>query len=106
MIYELRIYHMHPGKMDNICRRFADHTLKIFTKHGVKVTRFWTDAQGLEKLYYLCEFESIEAKESAWKSFREDPEWNEVQSKSEETGPIVEKVDSYVMEDASFFAGS
>ncbi|WP_223192250.1 NIPSNAP family protein [Paenibacillus sedimenti] len=34
MLYELRIYHIHPGKMQEIQARFRDRTLQIFAKHG------------------------------------------------------------------------
>lgn len=103
MIYELRIYYIHPGKMGAICNRFQNHTLEIFPRHGIVVTDFWTDASGKEILYYVCEFESLEAKTNAWASFSKDPEWVEVKSKSEEPGPIVMKIESFVMEKANFW---
>lgn len=40
MLYELRIYHIHPGKMQAINDRFSNHTLRIFAKHGIKVIDF------------------------------------------------------------------
>lgn len=104
MIYELRIYHMHPGRLPAICERFGKHTLSIFPKHGITVTDFWVDAQGAERIYYVCEFESVEAQQAAWASFRVSPEWIAAREQSEESGPIVERVESYTMERAGFFA--
>lgn len=103
MIYELRIYHMHPGRQKAICDRFQNHTLSIFPRHGIKVTDFWVDGEGAERIYYVCAFESAEAKENAWASFREDPEWIRAKQESEVSGPIVESVDSYTMRRAPFF---
>jgi len=104
MIYELRIYHVAPGKMDAINKRFADHTLSIFPDHGIKVSSFYVDATGAERLYYVCDFESIEAMKKAWASFQADQRWIEVKAKSEENGKLVDKVDSYVMDKAPYFA--
>jgi hypothetical protein len=103
MIYELRIYHMFPSRQQAICDRFEYHTLSLLSRHGIKVLDFWMDGEGAERLYYVCEFESVEAKEKAWAAFREDPEWVRVKAESEESGPIVESVDSYVMVRAPFF---
>ena len=103
MVYELRIYHMNSGKMENICSRFKDHTLRLFEKHGIKVSDFWIDAKGNETIYYVCEFESEEKRISLWDSFRNDPEWMKAREESEKDGAIVSSVDSYVMTDASFF---
>ena len=103
MIYELRIYQMHEGKMEDICNRFQNHTLKYFPKYGIKVTDFWVDASGKNTIYYVCEFENKEKMAEAWKNFMVAPEWVEAKAKSEEAGPIVSNVQSFVMEKADFF---
>ena len=103
MIYELRIYHMCPGKMEAISNRFRDVTLPLFTRHNIVVDRFWTDAEGKETLYYVCAFPSTEAMAAAWDAFRADPAWIESKAKSEENGAIVEYVESFIMQDAPFF---
>ena len=35
-VYELRIYHAAPGKLDDLNKRFRDHTVKLFEKHGME----------------------------------------------------------------------
>ena len=105
MLYELRIYHMHPGRLPNICARFADHTLALFHKHGIQVTDFWIDAQGQNRIYYVCAFTDDETRQAAWSAFREDPEWIRARDESELDGPIVERVDSFPMTRAPFFTG-
>ena len=103
MIYELRIYHMHPGRQKAICDRFQNHAFPVLARNGIKVIDFWVDDEGAERVYYVCEFENVEAKEKAWASFRADPEWSRVKAESEASGPIVASVDSYVMRRALFF---
>ena len=34
MIFELRIYHALPGKLNDLVARFRDHTEKLFERHG------------------------------------------------------------------------
>ena len=40
-VYELRTYHIAPGKAEALHARFRDHTLKVFDKHGMKIEAFW-----------------------------------------------------------------
>ena len=46
MIYELRSYYAHPGKMGALQKRFRDHTCKLFEKHGITNVGYWTNAIG------------------------------------------------------------
>ena len=41
-VYELRIYHVVPGKLDSLVARFRDYTDKLFAKHGMKSVGYWT----------------------------------------------------------------
>ncbi len=100
-VYELRTYHAFPGKLEDIHKRFREHTLEIFARHDMKVVGFWgpTDqAKGSENtLIYLLEFPSREAAAQAWKAFASDPEWQKVSKASEVNGKLLEKVDSVFM---------
>jgi NIPSNAP len=42
VVYELRIYHVVPGKIENLVARFRDHTMKLFADHGIKSVAYWT----------------------------------------------------------------
>ena len=95
-VYELRIYHAAPGKLDELQARFRDHTVKIFERHGMKSVAYWTPADEPQKsntLIYILQHPSRAAAEANWKSFQDDPEWKSVRAKSEENGKLVEKVD-------------
>jgi hypothetical protein len=96
-VYELRIYHAAEGKLDALLARFRDHTMTLFEKHGIKNVAYWlpTDEPLKGKtLVYMLAHPTREAADVNWKSFREDPDWVSVKSKSEANGPLVEKIDS------------
>ena len=96
-VYELRTYHIAPGKAEALHARFRDHTLKIFEKHGMKVEAFWKpldEKAAEETLVYLMSYPSKDAADKAWKEFRDDPEWVKAKAESEKDGTLVTKVDS------------
>ncbi len=97
MLYELRIYHMHEGRMGAIHKRFSNHTIKLFEKHGMRTVDFWEDAEGYNKIYYVLEHKDREARDKSFKAFAEDSEWIEVKRQSELDGPIVDKIEVFFM---------
>ncbi len=96
MIYELRIYHIHPGKMSAIHQRFESHTLALFKKHGMDVMDFWEDITE-NRIYYTMEHPDLESRNQRFSAFIKDPEWIRVKEESEKNGAIVEKVESFIM---------
>ena len=97
MLYELRIYTMNPGKLPDINKRFSEVTLDLFKEHGIKCNDFWQDAEGAEKIYYICEFADEAAMKAAWASFGSDPRWIKAKDESHKDGVIVGAVESYKM---------
>ena len=96
-VYELRVYHASPGKLEALQARFRDHTCKLFQKHGMELIGFWTPTQGEEAkdtLIYIVAFPSVEAQKKAWQEFRADPEWIKVKAESEKEGSLTTKVES------------
>jgi len=103
MVHELRIYHLHPGRTEAILRRFKERMFDLLHKHGIKVVDFYVDAEGRDKVYWICEFENAEAKEAAWKSFFADPELLEIRDKYDADGVIMKDHESYMIERNEFF---
>ena len=100
VVYELRIYHANEGKLDALLARFRDHTIAIFSRHGLKLVGFWTPTDEPLKgrtLIYILKHPSREAATANWKAFHDDPEWVKVSTASEVNGKLVEKVDSTYM---------
>ena len=96
-VYELRIYHVVPGKLDSLVARFRYYTDKLFAKHEMKSVAYWTALGEPEKsssFFYILEHPKREAAAANWKAFQGDPEWKAVKAKSEENGKLVEKVGS------------
>ena len=99
-VYELRVYTTYEGKLPDLLKRFREHTMALFERHGIKNVAYWTptDAPLMGKtLIYILQHPSREAATANWKAFQDDPEWQQVRNKSEEPGKIVEKVDSTFM---------
>ena len=97
MIYELRIYYIHPGKMEDIHKRFSEATLDIFKKHDLRTVDFWEDAEGKNIIYYILEHDDMDARNRNFETFRNDPDWIEAKESSERDGPIVERVENFFM---------
>ena len=96
-VYELRVYHTFEGKLDDLLRRFRDHTMRLFEKHGIRNVAYWTPLDEPLKgrtLFYVLAHPSREAATANWNAFRDDPEWIAVRDKSEANGKLVEKIDS------------
>ena len=99
-VYELRVYHANEGKLDDLLKRFREHTTKLFEKHGMKNVAYWTpldDPLKGKTLIYILAHPNREAAVSNWKAFGDDPEWQKVRDASEVNGKLVEKVDSTFM---------
>jgi hypothetical protein len=95
--FEMRTYTTYPGRLGALNKRFRDHTNRLFEKHGMTLIGFWTPADEPEKdntLIYILAFPSREAREAAFKAFRDDPDWIAARDASEKDGKIVEKVES------------
>jgi hypothetical protein len=77
-VFELRIYTVTGGHLDNLNARFRDHTTGIFRKHGMGVVGYWSptsEEEADDTLVYLLEHESQETANASWDAFGEDPEW-------------------------------
>ena len=93
-VYELRTYTTLPGRLPALHQRFAEHTMKLFEKHGIRNEMYWIltdDARKDNTLIYLLSHESQEAAEKNWKAFQADADWIKVRDASEADGKILAK---------------
>jgi hypothetical protein len=96
-VFEIRTYHTFPGRLDALHRRFRDHTMKMFQKHGMTNVGYWVpqDSPAHETtLIYVISHTSREAAKANWAAFSADPEWQKISDDSQKDGKIVEKVES------------
>jgi len=102
-VYELRIYHAAPGKLDDLNKRFRDHTVKLFAKYGMENIGYWTPADPSDnRLIYVLAHASRDAAKKTFAAFGADPEWKAAQKASEANGKLVNKVESYFMQPTDY----
>ena len=105
-VFEIRTYTTNEGKLPDLEKRFRDHTIRIFNKHGMTSVGYWVpqDApRSQNTLIYILAHPSREAAKANWAAFGKDPEWQKVRAESEANGAIVSHVDS-VFADATDFS--
>ena len=96
-VFEIRTYHTFPGRLDALHKRFREHTMKMFEKHGMTNVAYWTfeDSPAKEStLIYVISHASREQAKKNWAEFSADPEWQKIASDSQVDGYILEKVES------------
>jgi hypothetical protein len=106
MIYELRVYRTLPGRMPALLKRFSDHTLRIWERHGIRQAGFWTTLVGESSsdLTYMLAWESLAERERKWAAFGADPEWVAARTESELDGPINANVSNQLLVPTAFSA--
>ncbi|MCJ7632188.1 NIPSNAP family protein [Candidatus Bathyarchaeota archaeon] len=103
MIYEWRVYDIPPGKMVNINSRFANITLKLFQRHGIKVIGFWEAVVGTSNtLYYMIAFNDLGHREKSMNAFMADPDWIKARAETEKDGPIVTRIQNMLLRPTSY----
>ena len=74
--FELRTYTTTPGNLAASAARFRDHTMALFTKHGMTNVGYWSldpDQKGAaDTLIYMLAHKSKEARDASFKSFGSD----------------------------------
>ena len=99
-VFELRTYTAPEGKLSDLHKRFRDHTMRIFQKHGMTNIGYWQpqdEPRAANTLIYIIAHPSREAAKASWAAFSADPEWKKVSAESQVDGRIVEKVESVFM---------
>lgn len=91
-VFELRTYTTAEGKLPELHKRFSDHTIKLFAKHGMQNVIYWTPADKKNTLVYLVSHASEKAAKKSWSGFGKDPVWRKAFAASRKDGPLVVKV--------------
>jgi hypothetical protein len=96
-VFEIRTYHTLPGRLDALNKRFREHTLKIFARHGMTNIGYWVpqDSPAREStLIYVISHASREQAKANWAAFLADPEWQKVAADSQKDGKIIDRIES------------
>jgi dienelactone hydrolase len=103
LCYEMRIYTANKGKLNDLLRRFRNHTTKIFENNGMTNVGYWTPLDNVdEKVYYVLSYPNRAARETSWKNFMADTTWQRVAKESEINGGLVGKVESIFLQTTDF----
>src|ERR1044071_8720622 len=96
-VFELRTYTAPDGKLEELHKRFRDHTLRIFKKHGMTSVGYFRPQDAplsQNTLIYIISHDNREQAKKNWAAFQADPEWQKVANDSQVNGKIVAKVES------------
>ena len=99
MILEMRVYHCLPGRLPALLKRFENHTIKLWAKHGIKQAGFFTTliGQSNQELTYFLAWDSLADREKKWAAFQSDQDWISARAKSEKDGQIVANIVSQLL---------
>lgn len=105
-VFELRTYTAAEGKLAALDTRFRDHTMEIFSKHGMTNGRYFhpvdADKGAANTLVYWLSHDSRDAATASWKAFQADPEWIAVRTASEKDGKLTLSVKSIFVRPLDF----
>lgn len=88
----MRIYTCEKGKLNDLVRRFRNHTTALFEKHGMTNLGYFTPLDNTEdKLYYVLSYPSVAKRNMAWDNFRKDSVWINAKTESEKTAKLWQK---------------
>ncbi len=91
-VFEMRTYTTPVGRLEALHNRFRNHTIRLFTKHGMSHVGYWVPidpAKGAgTKLIYLLSHDSKEAGLASFTAFRGDPDWVKAKANSEKDGSL------------------
>ena len=82
-----------PGRMPDLQRRFENHTLRIWSRHGIEPVGFWLADVGTSNvLHYILRWADLADRETRWTAFLADEEWLEARAASEAAGPLLARI--------------
>jgi len=102
VIYELRIYDIIPDRREALYDRFKKGALRLLGKHGFRIVDMWEPTDAREKLFYLLAWKDANEREAVWRAFRMDPAWQKLKTGTEAAGPMVTKMEYYLIESLPF----
>lgn len=106
-LYELRVYTAADGKMADLHKRFRDHTVDLFEKHGMTPVLFATPVvqEGQpddNRLFYIMGYKDRAARDASWRAFATDPVWTEVYQTSQANGSLTSNIDNFFLSPAEY----
>jgi hypothetical protein len=91
--------------MPAMVKRFNEHALRLFKRHGMDLEFISLTAVGdnsNNELVYVLRFADYADLENKWAAFQADPDWQRARAESEADGPIVARIARRVLNPAPF----
>jgi hypothetical protein len=86
-LFEMRTYTTTKGNLPALHSRFRDHTLNLFSKHGITNLGYFQPVAGQpaadETLLYFIAHKDAATAQKSWDAFRADPAWEAAKKASE-----------------------
>lgn len=93
--FEIRTYHANEGKLEELHKRFRDHTCTLFTKHKMTNIIYLNPTEkDNNSLTYILGFQSREQRDASWEAFKKDPTWTKAFTESKKSGKLVKSIES------------
>jgi len=104
MIFELRVYEILPGQMDEMHKRFRDHLMPLFKKHGIEVVLVGVPEIGdmSNHFTYVARFADLGDRERSWESFHTDQDRLAYRSNVGPVDPVVRRFRSTILKAADY----
>ncbi len=102
MLYELRMYHAGPGRLDDIATRMRDQVPALFAKHNfVAPLGQWRAVAGakLPMYVWILAWPDSEYRAQAFASLYGDPDWQQLRVKTNGSREMVLAYDIAMMRD-------
>jgi hypothetical protein len=86
-VFEMRTYTTPEGRLSHLDSRFRDHTIALFTKHGMHnwgyFHRMADQPDSKNTLVYFLAHKSQDAAKASFGAFGQDPDWKSAREASE-----------------------
>ncbi len=104
--FDLRVYSVLPGKLDDFRNRWRDVAVPIYERHGLHSVGWWVadkkDPQGHDQFVCLLAGESAEAIQKSIAAFHQNAEWQRVEKETEKDGKLRSSVEAFKLTPADF----
>jgi hypothetical protein len=97
-IYELRHYIPAAGRHAELLARFRDASIPLLPRYGIKLVRFWTEPS-TGHIWYLVEWSDKDTRKAAWSRFLKSQDWADVIARTEQDGPLIERINVMFLEE-------
>lgn len=99
MLYELRLYTVVPGRLEDNHARFRDHLPRLLARHGIDQVGRWSATAGpnTPMFVYLMAYDDMAQRERQWDAFYQDDDWWQVRAATNAGEQMVERFDLFLL---------